>query len=54
MGYVDFDGVRFWDGRRMQNFDILEMDKKQVYSLESDARKRIDSVALIRGDVDLA
>lgn len=23
MGYVDFDGVRFWDGRRMQNFEIL-------------------------------
>lgn len=22
MGYVDFDGERWWDGRRMQNYDL--------------------------------
>ena len=52
MGYVDFDGVRFWDGRRMQNFEILPFDDKHTYNLVSDSRKRIDSVALKAGDVD--
>ena len=54
MGYVDFDGVRYWDGRRMQNFEILPVDPKQGICLTSDARKRIDTVALKAGDVDQA
>ena len=54
MGYVDFDGVRFWDGRRMQNFEILPVDPRNQMTLTSDSRKRIDSVALKAGDVDTA
>ena len=54
MGYVDFDGVRFWDGRRMQNFEILPVDPRNALTLTSDARNRIDSVALKAGDVDTA
>lgn len=54
MGYVDFDGVRYWDGRRMQNFEILPIDPKQGVCLASDARKRIDTVALKAGDVEQA
>ena len=38
MGYVDFDGVRFWDGRRMQNFEILPVEPRNLMTLESDSR----------------
>ena len=54
MGYIDFDGERFWDGRRMQNFEIQPLNEKYNHSLESDSRKRIDSVAFRGGDMDLA
>jgi len=27
MGYLEFDGVRYWDIRRMQNFSIIEKPK---------------------------
>ena len=54
MGYIDFDGVRYWDGRRMQNFEVEQITPKQGIVLASDARKRIDTVALVGGDVEKA
>ena len=54
MGYVDFDGVRYWDGRRMQNFEISPVDTHDTYYLTSDSRKRIDTVAMKGGDIDEA
>ena len=44
MGWLEFDGVRYWDIRRMQNFALQElpMDK----ALRSDWRWRTDTRAL--------
>ena len=48
MGFMDFDGQRYWDLRDAPFFDW----KLSQESLISDSAKRIDSVALIAGDVD--
>ena len=52
MGYLEFDGERWWDVRKMVNFPIvdLEIDK----SLKSDWRNRTDTRALRAGDVEEA
>ena len=52
MGYIDFDGVRYWDIRRMQNFGIIEPPIEKV--LPSDWRNRTDTRALQAGDVEQA
>jgi len=44
MGYIDFDGVRYWDIRKMQNFDIIAPPVNKV--LPSDWRNRTDTTAL--------
>ena len=49
MGYLEFDGVRYWDIRRMQNFEIIEPAQSKV--LKSDWRNRIDTMSLQAGDV---
>lgn len=50
MGFVDFDGVRYWDLRDSNDFMYfpISLGKK---SLESDSTKRSDSVTLALGDV---
>jgi hypothetical protein len=44
-GYIDFDGQRYWDIRRMQNFDMLCADLAKE-ALPSDCRNRLDSIKL--------
>ena len=57
MGYVDFDGQRYFDVRdqRLQPVvpltNNLRPDGSRVYCLESDSRLRIDSQQLRAGDV---
>ena len=48
MGYIEFDGVRYWDIRKMQNFDLIEPPLEKV--LDSDWRKRTDTQAKLTGD----
>ena len=50
MGFIDFDGVRYWDLRDSDDFMYFPfpLGKK---SLESDSTKRSDSVTLALGDV---
>ena len=48
MGYIEFDGVRYWDIRKMQNFDLVEPALKKV--LDSDWRKRTDTQSKLAGD----
>ncbi len=64
MGYIEFDGKRYWDVREMQNFDPVEIPKSEITTpgiegslpvvLPSDATLRMDSMALIAGDVEQA
>ena len=51
MGYVDFDDQRFFDVRNMTIQEVLPLREE---SLESDSRKRIDAMELVKGDVDQA
>jgi len=50
MGYIDFDGIRYWDLREQELFDVVPSPDH----LASDSRLRIDSIALLQGDVDQA
>ena len=40
MGYIDFDGERYWDARHMDNYEVI--DKPIEECLESDSRARPD------------
>lgn len=46
-GFLDFDGVRYWDGRHLQGFKIRLEDKP----LESDFRNRPDLQTLKEGKI---
>ena len=50
MGYIEFDGVRYWDVRRMRNFGIIEEPKEKC--INSDWRNRSDTQALQAKDND--
>ena len=52
MGWIAFDGKRYWDIRRMNNFGLIEPPKEKV--LFSDWRNRTDTCALLDGDVAYA
>ena len=54
MGYIEFDGERWWDGRRMQNYEMISVESKFEKPLESDSKNRIDSIAMKGGDVETA
>ena len=49
MGWVAFDGVRYWDIRRMQNFALVEPALDKV--IKSDWRNRTDTQAHLAGDM---
>ena len=53
MGYIDFDGRRYWDIRRMINFEIRCADLAKE-ALPSDCRNREDSIKLFQGDIETA
>jgi len=50
MGYINFDSDRFFDVREMEICEV----KAEPKSLTSDSRRRIDSVALLKGNVEEA
>ena len=52
MGYIEFDGMRYWDIRRMENFALMAPPLEKV--LMSDWRNRTDTRALQAGDVEQA
>ena len=53
MGYIDFDGQRYWDIRHMQNYEIICADL-QTEAIPSDCRNRQDSIKLFQGEVEVA
>ena len=52
MGYIDFDGQRFWDARHMDNYKIEDLPLDQ--SLTSDSRNRPDIINLGLSNVEVA
>lgn len=48
MGWLEFDGVRYWDIRKMQNFPIIEPAQDKV--IKSDWRNRSDSMQRLAGN----
>ena len=50
MGYIDFDGLRYWDVREQVNYFIKGVDLDKG-ALPSDSRPRIDTVAYKAGDM---
>lgn len=46
-GFIDFDNVRYWDGRYLQAIKIVLAEK----TLESDFRNRSDLVTLKDGNL---
>ena len=55
MGYIDFDGVRWWDGRRMTNYEMYSAaESKWDKALDSDCKYRPDGLALKEGDLEKA
>lgn len=53
MGFIDFDGVRYWDLRDSDDYMYFPVPFNKR-SLESDSTKRSDSVTLATGDVERA
>lgn len=51
MGFIDFDGVRYWDIRERQAVHF-PIQQKGPSSLPSDSTKRKDSNTLATGDLD--
>ena len=47
MGYMEFDGIRYWDARDFQSFPVIESKN----CLPSDSRFRPDLRTLALGDV---
>ena len=52
MGFLDFNGVRYWDLRSEFSYEVKPKDLSKA--LPSDTRFRIDSQKLLEGDVDTA
>ena len=52
LGFCDFDGKRYWDLREQIVHPV--QGKPLEKSLQSDSRLRIDSQALLAGDVEQA
>ena len=52
MGYIDFDGVRYWDIRKQQNFGIIDTARSKA--AKSDWRNRTDTIAHLAGDMEQA
>jgi hypothetical protein len=53
MGYIDFDGVRYWDARETLPQHMIPIEG-YPYNLESDSRKRPDLSTLEKGDIEKA
>lgn len=53
-GYIDFDGVRYWDVREETNYKIKGVELRTTDCIPSDCRLRIDSIALKQNNVEEA
>ena len=52
MGYFDFDGKRYFDVRHCANYGLTDIEYD--LALDSDSRKRPDSIELTNDDVEKA
>ena len=50
MGFIEFDGVRYWDARYIKPF-AMTINKS---NLESDHTKRTDRILMLTGDMEKA
>ena len=50
MGFMNFDGIRYWDVRDSPKYDVQPVPLENA--LASDCRCRIDSIALFSGDTE--
>jgi hypothetical protein len=49
MGYMDFNGVRYYDTREASKI-YFPLNPLRQKALESDSTKRLDSITLASGD----
>ena len=63
MGWIEFDGVRYFDVREMQNYKAVPIPENFTCSevpnslrkkLVSDATERIDCISFLAGDIEKA
>jgi hypothetical protein len=63
MGWIEFDGERYFDVREMQNFKAFQIPESITCSsaqnsfrkkLQSDATERLDCISFLGGDVEKA
>jgi hypothetical protein len=56
MGFLDFDGERFFDVREMDNYKLtdLAVESKDPVCLSSESRKRSDLSELFIGNIEIA
>ena len=50
MGYIDFDGIRYWDVRDQVNYKVQGVDLEK-YTIKSDCRFRNDSLEHKNGNM---
>jgi len=53
-GYLDFDGVRYWDVREETNYQIKGVEFGSVDCTPSDCRLRPDSISVKQGNWEIA
>lgn len=54
LGWLEFDGVRYWDLRQTLKQEVFYSDIKKPYNLTSDSRLRPDLIELAENRVDEA
>ena len=54
MGYIDFDGVRYWDVREQVNYIQQGSDLNSKTTLQSDSRRRPDAINRYLGNMEVA
>lgn len=56
MGFLDFDGERFFDVREMENYKLtdLPLNNKEPICLSSESRNRSDLSELLIGNMEMA
>jgi|APGre2960657423_1045063.scaffolds.fasta_scaffold233530_1 hypothetical protein len=64
MGWIEFDGQRYFDVREMQNYTAIPIQETATCSpttpnsfkkkLQSDATNRLDCIAFLGGDIEKA
>ena len=52
MGYIEFDGLRYWDERRSTTYEIVGTELSEA--LPSDWRNRLDTILHQEGNMEAA